>query len=151
VPLTLRLRKGEVLKTLFIFPFYKMAFKINVSHKGKTFKLESEDEFLIGKKIGESFKGVELSPDLQGYELLISGTSDLAGIPGFKEIEGIGYTRRLLTYGKGMKDRRSGMRLRKTNRGNEISSKTVQINMKVLKEGEKKFSDLIVKKEEKTE
>ena len=38
-----------------------MPFKINVSHKGKTYKLESEDEFLIGKKIGEHIEGNELN------------------------------------------------------------------------------------------
>ncbi|MEN9625846.1 MAG: hypothetical protein RL557_174 [archaeon] len=125
-----------------------MPFKINVSHKGKTFKLESEDEFLIGKKIGENFEGNELNENLKGYQLIITGTSDIAGIPGFKGLDGIGYHRRLLTLGPGMKDRRSGMRLRKTNRGEEISAKTVQINMKVTKEGDKKFDEL-TKKEEK--
>jgi ribosomal protein S6E (S10) len=46
-----------------------------------------------------------------------------------------------------MKDRRNGIRLKKTLRGEEISAKTVQINTKVLKEGDKKFKELIVPKE----
>lgn len=37
-----------------------------------------------------------------------------------------------------------GLRLRKTVRGKEISLFTVQINMKVLKEGAKKFEDLFI-------
>ncbi|MEK6914521.1 MAG: S6e family ribosomal protein [Nanoarchaeota archaeon] len=123
-------------------------FKINVSHKGKTYKLESENEFLIGKKISEQIEGSELDTNLSGYNLEITGTSDISGIPGLKELQGPGYHRLLLKYGKGMKDRRKGIRLRKTIRGEEISSKTNQVNIKVLKEGNKKFEDL-VKKEEK--
>ena len=49
-----------------------------------------------------------------------------------------------------MRDTRKGVRLRKTHRGEEISSKTNQINTKVLKEGSRKFSEL-TKKEESTE
>ncbi|MBS3093513.1 30S ribosomal protein S6e [Candidatus Pacearchaeota archaeon] len=122
-----------------------MAFKINVSHKGKTYKLESENENFIGKKIGENIKGDELDKNFQGYTLEITGTSDISGIPGFKGLEGAGYHRRLLTYGQGMKDRRGGMRLRKTNRGEEISPKTIQINIKVIKEGSRKFDELLQK------
>lgn len=127
-----------------------MPFKINIAHKGKTYKVESDDEILIGKKIGEQMPGSELQPALHGYTLIISGTSDIAGIAGMKGLDGLGYHRRLLTYGKGMKDRRGGMRLRKTLRGEEISPKTIQINMIVAKEGDTKFSEL-VKKEEKKE
>ena len=41
-----------------------MAFKINVSSNGKTYKLETENENLIGKKIGETIDGIELNQDL---------------------------------------------------------------------------------------
>jgi small subunit ribosomal protein S6e len=127
-----------------------MAFKINISHKGKTYKLETENENLIGKKIGETLRGEEISPELKGYEIKLTGTSDIAGIPGFKGLEGIQYHRVLLKRGPGMKNTEKGLRLRKTLRGEEISQKTIQINSIVLKEGEKKFSTLI-KKEEKSE
>lgn len=49
-----------------------------------------------------------------------------------------------------MWDKRKGVRLRKTVRGNEISLDTVQINTIVSKEGKTKFTD-IGKVEEKTE
>jgi ribosomal protein S6E (S10) len=52
-----------------------------------------------------------------------------------------------LTLGPGMKDKRKGIRLRKTQRGEEISLKTVQINCKVLKPGKKKFTELLIPKE----
>jgi len=124
-----------------------MAFKINVSLKGKTYKVEVENEFLVGKRIKERVDGGNFDDNLKGYELEITGSSDLSGIPGFKGLEGPGYHRRLLTYGPGMKDRGKGLRLRKTNRGEEVSLKTHQINMKVIKEGEKKFGELVGKKE----
>lgn len=125
-----------------------MAFKINISHKGKTYKLETENENLIGKKIGENIDGSDLSSDLKGYELEITGTSDISGIPGSKGLEGSLYHRKLLTFGFGMKNKGKGLRLRKTLRGEEISLKTIQINTTVKKEGQKKFAELI-KKEEK--
>jgi len=120
-----------------------MAFKINVSHQGKTYKVETESEILVGKKIGETFKGEDIDENLKGFELQITGTSDLSGIPGFKGLEGTEYHRELKTFGPGMKDKRKGMRLRKTLRGEEISLKTHQINTKLIKEGDKKFKDLI--------
>lgn len=120
-------------------------FKINISHQGKTYKLETENEVLFGKKVGESIDGNELDENFKGYKLIITGSSDIAGIPGFKGLEGQGYHRKLLIYGKGMRDRRKGIRLRKTLRGEEISTKTVQINMNVIKEGNKKFEELVKK------
>ena len=125
-----------------------MPFKINISNKGKSIQLESESEIVVGKKIGDTIKGKEISPDLEDYELEITGTSDNSGHPGFKGLEGAAYHRRLLTYGAGMHDRRKGIRLRKLQRGEEISLKTVQINTKVLKQGNTKFEDLGAKPEE---
>jgi ribosomal protein S6E (S10) len=128
-----------------------MAFKINVSSKGKTLKLESENENLIGKKIGESIDGSDISEDLKGYTVEITGTSDISGIPGKKGVEGSAYHRELLTLGFGMKDRRKGMRLKKTLSGEEISAKTIQINSIVKKEGSKKFEELTKKVEKPAE
>ena len=120
-----------------------MAFKINISKKdGKTFKLEIDTEAIIGKKLGETIEGEELKAELAGYQLEIVGMSDKAGFPSLKEVEGIGLRRVLLTKGKGMKDPRSGVRLRKTIRGNTISKDIIQINTKVVKEGSKKLEEI---------
>ena len=143
-----------------------MAFKVNIAGKaGKTWKLETESQALIGKKLHDKIQGNEVSPDLAGYEFEITGASDKSGFTAMKDVEGVGLKRVLLNYEKGMKKRpkyegkrkRSdktpkGLRLRKTVRGNTISEKIVQINLKTLKEGGKKFeevfSDQMPKKEE---
>ena len=130
-----------------------MVFKINISEKsGKTYKLETESEVFLEKSIGDKIDGKEISGELSGYEFEITGASDNAGFPSFKEAEGIGLNRLLLTYGKGMhkkprglKKRGSkpeGLRLRKTVRGKIISPAIVQINLKVLKHGAKKLDEI---------
>lgn len=126
-----------------------MAFKINVSDKGKTLKIETESESLIQNKIGDTIKGESFSPDLEGYELKITGTSDASGFPGIQGQTG-GHLRKLLLTkaDKGMNNRTKGLRLKKTVRGEEITEKTSQINMVVVKEGKKKFATLIPKKGE---
>ena len=135
-----------------------MVFKINVAHKGKTAKFERDSEEFIGKKIGDKIDGKIVSGDFEDYELEITGTSDKAGFAGLPEEKGSGLRKVLLTYGRGLHkrprgvrkkgDKPKGLRYRKTYRGNEISEDIVQINMKVLKEGRKKFEELIKPKEE---
>jgi ribosomal protein S6E (S10) len=130
-----------------------MAFKINISEKGKSWRLEAESEALMGKKIGEKIKGEDISADLSGYEFEITGTSDIGGIPGFKEVDGVMHKRVLLRYGKGMHMRPKGLskkpnkkpkglRLRKTVMGNTISKNIAQINLKLLKAGSKKLEEI---------
>ena len=133
-----------------------MAFKINISEKsGKTYKLESESEELIGKELHDKISGRELNPDLEGYDFEITGTSDKAGFTSMKDVPGIGLKRVLITYGKSLhkrprkegKKKRSnmkpkGLRMRRTVRGRVISPDIVQINLKVLKEGAKRLSEI---------
>lgn len=129
-----------------------MAFKINIGQKGKTFKVESDNESLIGKKIGEVLSGNEISNDLNGYELEIRGTSDKAGFPGKKEESGPLLRKVMFTKGKFLrKTKGKGFRRKKSVRGNEISLDTVQINLTVVKEGSKKLEDIFKKEEEKNE
>lgn len=133
-----------------------MAFKINIATpEGKTYKLETEGEGLIGKELDEKVSGKEVSPDLEGYEFEITGASDSSGFPAFKEVEGIGLKRLLLKYGKGMKkrpkkegkkkrskNRPKGLRLRKTVRGRVISKAIKQINLKIIKQGKKSLAEI---------
>ncbi len=130
-----------------------MVFKLNISEKGKAWKFELNSEVLVGKKLGDKINGKEISHDLEGCELEITGASDIAGFPHKADIEGPQLKRMLLTKGWGMhkKPRREGkkkvqtskgLRLRKSVRGNQISDKTIQINMKVLKAGKKHLHEI---------
>lgn len=133
-----------------------MTFKINISEKsGKTYKIELDSESLVGKTINDIIQGAEISPDLAGYELEITGASDKAGFPVVGNVEGQNLSRLLLRYDKGMNKRPrkegkkkisnntpKGLRLRKTVRAKIISQDIVQINMKVLKEGNKKLLEI---------
>ncbi len=125
-------------------------FKINISTKeGKTYKTEVDNEGLIGKKIGDKISGDEINSDLSGYELEITGASDIAGFPSKKDIDGVALKKVLLKKGWGMKQGKpKGLRKRKTVRGNVISEKIVQINTIVVKEGDKKLEDIFGKKGE---
>ncbi len=132
-----------------------MVFKINVSHNGRTFKVETESENLVGYSIGDKIDGKEISEELTDYEIEITGTSDKAGFTGMINIDGPNLHKVLLNYGKGMRKKPKGekkfnkkpkgLRLTKTVRGKEISLDSVQINTKVLKEGSKKFDALFEK------
>ncbi len=120
-----------------------MAFKINISEAGKTYKIETESEDLIGKKIGDKLSGSELSSDLAGYEFEIRGTSDKAGFPGKKDVSGPALRRVLLTKGPFLRTTpHKGFRKKKTVRGKEISANIVQINLNVVKKGSKKLDEV---------
>lgn len=130
-----------------------MVFKLNISDKGKAWKIESNTETLVGKKIGEELNGSELSENLAGYTLKITGGSDSSGFPHKSDIAGSELKRIIFSKGWGMHKRPrkqgkkvrqtpDGLRLRKTIRGQQISEKTIQINMIVVKHGNKPLNEL---------
>ncbi|MEM4641213.1 MAG: S6e family ribosomal protein [Candidatus Pacearchaeota archaeon] len=128
-----------------------MMFKLNISDKGKTYKVETNSELFLGKKLGEKIKGeiIKEIPELADYELEITGASDNAGFPCLPSIHGTGRKRVLLTRGKGMRDKTKGLRLRKTVHGNTIDETIVQINLKVVKHGAKPLEEIFKKEENK--
>jgi len=139
-----------------------MVFKINISEKtGKTYKLESDANSLNEKELHDKVDGKDISEDLEGYELEITGASDKSGFTAMKEVPGFGTKRILLTYGKGLKAKPrkegkkklsnktpGGLRMRKTVRGRAISEDTRQINLKVLKSGKKTLEEIFNPKTE---
>tara|TARA_Y100000034_G_scaffold128905_1_gene184392 strand:+ start:2553 stop:3272 length:720 start_codon:yes stop_codon:yes gene_type:complete len=139
-----------------------MVFKLNISQKGKAWKLELDSEILVGKKLNEKIPGKEISQDLDGYELEITGATDFAGFPHMKNFEGPERRKVLLTKGPGLHKRPKkegkkkvstpkGLRYRKSQRGNQISDKTIQINLKVEKEGSKKLAEIFPDQNKKEE
>jgi ribosomal protein S6E (S10) len=131
-----------------------MAMKLDIGTKeGKTYHYElseADSMKLIGKKIGDRIRGEEIDKKFVGYEFEITGFSDIRGFPGVKGVAGSGVKRVLLGYGVGMRQRRpKGMRRKKSVHGEEIAKDVVQVNLKVIKEGEKALSELIPKAEKK--
>ena len=142
-----------------------MTFKINISEKsGNTYHLESDSEELMGKELHNKIEGKDISADLSGYEFEITGASDNAGFTAIENVEGTGLKKVLLGYGKGLHKRPrregkkkisnpkpKGLRMRKTVRGKVISPAIVQINLKILKEGNKKLSEIFPDQNKKAE
>ncbi len=124
--------------------------KINVGSKdGKTYKIELADDkagVLYGKAIGDEVEGDLIG--LPGYVLEIRGGSDKSGFPMRKDIGGTGKKSILIGSGPGIRKAKHGLRLRKTVRGNTVSSEISQLNVIVKKEGSAKLEDLLGKKEE---
>src|SRR3989338_2229436 len=119
-----------------------------------SYKAEAKDsaaEVLMDKCIGQTVSGEELG--FEGYEFLITGLSDNAGFPGRKGIK-LARQKVLDTKSTGFsgKDRkgiyRKGEHKRFTVCGEKINTKTVQVNLKVIKEGKIPFV-VPEKKEEK--
>ena len=121
---------------------------INDVKTGKSYQKTVSDSSLVGKKIGDKVDGKVVG--LTGYELEIKGGSDTAGFPMIVTVDTSGRKKALLSKGPGVKIKRDGMIKRKTVRGNTISDKTAQINLKIIKYGTKKVEELlgIEKKEE---
>ena len=128
-----------------------MEVKLCIGYKGKSYnKIITDNDFNIfrGKKISDKVIGLS---DLKGYEFLITGGSDKAGFPIRKDIEGTLRRKALLSKGPGVHINRKGMRIRKSVRGNTISDDIAQINLKILKEGERKIEEIFGKEEAKEE
>jgi small subunit ribosomal protein S6e len=133
-----------------------MTIKINIgTETGKTYNLEIDESPFVEKKLGEEILGESFNPDLNGYVFEITGASDKSGFTSMKGVQGISLKKVLLTYGKGFKKRPrregkksrtdfhpKGLRLRKTVRGEVISSSMRQVNLKILKSGEKKLEEI---------
>jgi small subunit ribosomal protein S6e len=115
-------------------------FVINDRKTGKSYQKAVEDESMVGKKLGETIHGAVLG--LEGYELQITGGSDYAGFAMRKDVQGPGRKKSLLSYGVSMRNKRKGLKLRKTVCGNTVSSNIAQINVKVSKYGAKGLDEI---------
>ena len=133
-------------------------FKIVISEKGKSYAktlTNEESEIFISKKLKEKVQGDHLG--LKDYEFEITGGSDKEGFPMRFDLEGIGRKKIFITKGHiGARIDKKGLRLRKAVRGNTISQFTSQINLNVIKTGNKTLDEIFGKtakevKEEKKE
>ncbi len=127
-------------------------FVINEPETRKSFQLEADQAKaigIIGKKIGEEISGDILG--LAGYSLKITGGTDKDGFPMHPSVHGPGRRRVLLSGPPGFYPKLEGERKRKTIRGDTISTDIVQVNMKVVKKGEKSLEEMAPAKEKKQE
>jgi small subunit ribosomal protein S6e len=124
--------------------------KLNIADTktGKCYKSELKEDHastLIGLNIGEKVNGDKIG--IAGYEFQITGGTDHCGFPMRRGI--LGVRKKLVIYpGVGFRQGLKGMKKRKTVCGHKINDKITAVNLKVLKEGPKKISELFGKPDE---
>ena len=96
---------------------------------------------LIGKKIGDEVDGIFIS--LPGYKLKVTGGTDKNGFAMRSDFPGVGRRKILLSKSQGFRPKESGLRKKKSVKGNTINQDIVQINMKVTKYSSKPIEKLI--------
>ncbi|MBI5159787.1 30S ribosomal protein S6e [Candidatus Micrarchaeota archaeon] len=123
--------------------------KVVVAGKnGSSFQGEVEkgkESSLYSLKIGDSFDGGLVGA--VGYTLQVTGGSDKDGVPMRKDVSGQRRASVLLSSGAGFKSSCKGDRAKRKVRGNTVSDNIVQLNTKIVSEGEKKLEELFPKKE----
>ncbi len=121
-----------------------MALKLNIGTKsGETHTEELTDDEskpLQGMQIGDTISGDEIG--FSGYKFEITGGSDNAGFPMRKDVSGTQRKRVLVTGGVGFRGDTEGERRRRTVAGNTIGRETVQVNIKVLEEGDEPLGEV---------
>jgi len=128
---------------------------VNDTKKGKSHQIQVSGHHansLIGKKIGDEVDGIFIS--LPGYKLQITGGTDKDGFSMRSDLPGMVRRRLLVSKSTGFDAKESGLRRKKSIRGNTVGQDVVQINMKVTKHGSRAIDQLIKpqeKSEEKTE
>jgi len=119
-------------------------FVISEPQTKKAYQLEVDQTKaigLLGKKIGDEFNGDLIG--LNGYTLQIRGGTDKDGFPMNPQVRGQVKKRVLLAHGPGFNPKKKGMRKRKIVRGDTLSADIAQINVKIMKKGEKAIEEII--------
>lgn len=115
---------------------------------GSTYDVEIEGQDanrFLGREIGETVDGEAVG--LPGYELEITGGSDVSGRPMRADVVGPGTAAILLSGGTGFNPTRDGERRRVTVRGREVSDETRQINAAIAERGEEDPETLLADEE----
>jgi small subunit ribosomal protein S6e len=126
-------------------------FKLNIADTkaGRCYKSELKEDqssILMGLNIGEKVDGNKIGFD--GYEFQVTGGTDHCGFPMRRGI--LGVRKKLVIYpGLGFRRGLKGMKKRKTVCGHKINDKISAVNLKVVKEGPKKMSELFGKPDDK--
>ncbi len=116
---------------------------------GRTYHLKLPKEsikFFIGRRLGEEISGDVFG--LSGYTFKITGGTDKDGFPMHPSLQSAGKKKILLSSPPGFHPQKRGERRAKTVRGAIISDAIKQINLRVIKSGEKPLEEIIKKEEE---
>lgn len=123
-----------------------MKIVISDPKSGKSYGIDlakDKEGSLIGKKLGDKLEGGEVGAE--GYELEITGGSDIAGFPMRADVSGPRRVGVILSDGTGIGKQKRGMRAKRNVRGNIISDQIVQVNAKVLTAGSKPLEEIFPK------
>lgn len=115
---------------------------INDVKSGKSYQKPFPPENFQGIKLNDKVDGSSVG--LEGYELQVTGGSDEAGFPMRYDVHGTLRKKALLTSGTGVKKAihgHKGIRVRRSVRGNTVSNKTAQLNLKIIKYGSKSVEE----------
>ena len=113
---------------------------------GKSFGAEipkDKESSFIGKKIGDKLEGGVVGAE--GYEMIITGGSDISGFPIRRDVSGPRRVGVILSSGTGITKHKKGFRAKRNVRGNIISDQIVQINTSVSQQGSKPLEELFPK------
>lgn len=111
---------------------------------GKAYQKELDEkdaQMFYGKRIGDE---VDISPiGFHGYVVKIRGGTDKDGFPMRPGIHGTGRKRVLIGSGPGVDERKleKGIKVRKTVRGDTVDADIAQLNVVVVKYGEKPLEE----------
>ena len=120
------------------------SFKLNIADpkEKKCYKAEVKENqaaAFIGLNVGEKIDGNKVGID--GYEFEITGGMDYCGFPMRHGI--LGERKRITMYrGVGFKGGLKGIKKRRTVCGHKINERISALNLKVLKYGSKKLSEM---------
>jgi len=107
-----------------------------------TIEVDGQDaNRFVGRELGETVDGGAVG--LEGYEIELTGGSDVSGRPMREDVTGTGTKALLLTGGTGHNPTRDGERRRVTVRGREVSDETRQINAQVVSRGGQSPDELL--------
>jgi len=111
---------------------------------GKTFHVKLPKESIrlfIGRKVGDEVPGDPFG--LSGYAFKITGGTDRDGFPIHPSLQIPGKKKILLSSPPGFHPKRKGERRAKTVRGAIISDAIKQINLKVVRAGERPLDEIL--------
>jgi small subunit ribosomal protein S6e len=128
-------------------------FVVSEPETRKAYQLEVDQTKVVGifgKKIGDELNGDLIG--LNGYVLKVTGGTDKDGFPMHPSVRGPGRKKVLLSGKPGFYPKIKGQRKRKIVRGDTLSDAIAQVNLKVMKKGDKPLEQIVpMKPKEKKE